>query len=329
MASKSNRRFFLTKSLWIFVFLVAMASLASCSMADKRTLESKPYPSSPSADKQVPYKSSEGGVPGGSSNAPSTRSEPKVASHLAPQTTIPTPTPEIIRKIVKTGDIRLVVKTYEPFSSALEKQVSVAGGYISQAQINRGPGEISSAQIILRIPPDKLDLLVSWLRDQGIVTSENIKADDISEQYYDLKSRLDNARKFEARLLDMLKTQTGNLQELVLVEEKLNQVREQIEQFEGKIRYFDNIAAMSTLTLNVSVEEHYVSPKSPTFGDRAAEVWRDSVQALVAFIQGLGLIVVGLIPWLIPLGIILAIGWYLLKFIWRFLTRLMNKEPKP
>lgn len=228
-----------------------------------------------------------------------------------------TPAPEIRLKIIKNAQINLVVKAFEPFSSSFEKQVAATGGYIAQSQVTRGTGAISSASITVRVPPDQLDLLVSWLRDQGIVTSENIKADDISEQYYDLKARLENSRRFEARLLDMLKTQTGTLEDVVRVEEKLNQVREQTEQFEGKLRYFDNLVGLSTLAINVTVEEHYVSPQEPTFGEQVQKVWGNSWQGLKEMAQGIGLVVIGLVPWLIPLAILLTVVWFGVKLCWK------------
>jgi hypothetical protein len=71
--------------------------------------------------------------------------------------------------------------------------------------------------------------MVSWLREQGIIQSENIKAEDVSEEYYDIQARLENAKRLEARLLDMVQKNTGKLADLVLLEEKLGEVRERIE----------------------------------------------------------------------------------------------------
>lgn len=291
------------------LFLVAVN--AGCSMGAKRSDSMPGSTSRPQAPSPAVTTESGQGAPsiGMTSNSGDTT-----------RIVVPAGQP-VVRKIVKNGELSLVVKVFEPFSDALQKQVTDAGGYVSQTQVNRGVKSISSAHVTLRVPPEKLDALVAWLRTQGIVTSEKITAEDVSEQYYDLKARLDNARRFEERLLAMLKTQTGNLQEVVLVEEKLNQVRQQIEQFEGRLRYLDNLIGMSVLTLNVSVEEHYVSPAAPTFGDRAARVWRDSVESLQEFTQGIGLLLVALVPWSIPIALVLAGFWFVGKLVWRFLKK--------
>jgi hypothetical protein len=263
-------------------------------------------------------------------SAPAPREAPSAAPtriaatqlQKAPDVTRETAQPAAMtRKIIKNGQLGLVVKSYEPFFDALQKRVAEVDGYISEIETSRGSGQVSSSQIIMRLPPERLDQFVSWLREQGVLTSEKITAEDISEQYYDLKARLENARKFEARLLEMLKTQTGKLQDLVLVEEKLNQVREQIEQLEGKVRYFDNLIGMSTLTLNIRVEEKYTPSRGPTFGDRASEAWHNSIDSLKETFQLLGLILIALVPWLVPIALIAIIGWYSIRLLLRRLRR--------
>ncbi len=217
------------------------------------------------------------------------------------------------RKIIKNGELGLSVKSYEPFFVLLQEQIKSNDGYIGQIETHKSTNAISSAHIILRLPPEKIDNFVGWLREQGVMYSEKITADDVSEQYYDLKARLENARRFENRLQEMLRTNTGKLEDLVLVEEKLNQIREQIEQFEGKIRYFDNLVGMATLTLNISVQESYIAYHAPSFTERAAEVWQQSLASLKEFCQVIGLMVVALIPWFIPLAAIAVLLWYFIK----------------
>lgn len=237
--------------------------------------------------------------------------------------------PAIQRKIIRNGDFSVRVKSYDPFSVALQKQLALTGGYISQTEVNRNSSSIYSASITLRLPPEQLDAFLDWLRTQGVVTSEKLTTDDITEKYYDLKARLENARRFEARLLEMLKTQTGRLEDVLAVEEKLNQIREQIEQMEGRLRVLDSLVSMSTVTLRVSVEEYYVAPVEPTFSDRASRVWRDSVRALKEFVQGLGLVIVALIPWLIPIAIILGSVFLILRALYRFIRRRMTQPTQP
>jgi hypothetical protein len=209
-------------------------------------------------------------------------------------------TPIVARKIIQSGEVTIQVKRYQPFFSALEKRMKTLNGYMANIQSRRTGDTVSSASLTLRVPPERLTQLVSWLREQGNLSSEKITSEDISEQYYDLKARLENARRFENRLLEMLKSETGNLQELILVEEKLNQTREQIEQMEGKLRYFDALTNLATLIVQVQVESHYVPPDKPTFVQRARHAWRDSIDGMFAAGQALAILIVAALPWMLP-----------------------------
>ena len=225
------------------------------------------------------------------------------------------------RKIIHNGEITLVVKHYEPFFKALQRQLAQSGGYLAHIEATRNGQEVATATIRFRVPPDKLHLMVSWLGEQGVVASERVTAEDISEQYYDLKARLQNAQRFEERLIQMLRTQTGKLNDVVLVEEKLNQIREQIEQMEGKLRLYDHLVDLATLTLNVRIEQHYVPPHYPTFGERAMMAWRDSTQALRQVAQGTALLAITISPWILPLA---AFGFLLRIILLQRIRRLLQ-----
>ena len=227
----------------------------------------------------------------------------------------------VARKIIQSGEVTIQVKRYEPFLDALEKQIRILNGYVSNVQSHRSGEAVSSAALTLRVPPERLTTLVSWLREQGLLTSERITTEDISEQYYDLQARLENARRFEARLLEMLKTQTGGLQDLILVEDKINQTREQIEQMEGRIRYFDALTNLATLNVQVQVESVYIPPQKPTFGNRLIHAWKDSIEALSMAGQAVVLLSVSALPWIPPL---FAFGW-ILRIIIRHVRRRNQK----
>ena len=246
-----------------------------------------------------------------------------VVTTAAPSSPSPISLPLLTRKIIRNGSFAVTVKAFDTFFTELRSQASIRGGFIAQVQANRGAGWVSAAQIVVRIQPEQVDAFTSWLRDQGTLTSEQLTSEDISEQYFDLSARLQNARRFEMRLLEMLRTQTGKLQDLVLVEEKLNQIREQIEQFEGKIRLYDHLTGLATLTLSVRVEEHYVVSHPPTFSELVLSTWRNSTHVLRECLEVFTLTCVAITPW-IPFLLVLVITIWLLQR--RLLSGLRRKQ---
>ncbi len=229
------------------------------------------------------------------------------------------PSPE--RKIITSGQVALTVKVYDPFYKALEQQLQQVGGYVSNLEATRDSGSVRFATITIRIPPARTNLMVSWLREQGMIQSENIKAEDVSEEYFDIQARLQNAKRLESRLLDMVQKNTGKLEDLILLEEKLGEVRENIEQMEGRIRNMDRLISLATLTLNVQVQSS-ITVATPTFASRALYAWKNSLKALKEVSQSGLLALIAILPWILPVGLAVVILMFVFKGIRRvFRTR--------
>jgi len=222
------------------------------------------------------------------------------------------------RKIITTGQIALTVKVYDSFYKSLEQQLQQVGGYVSSLEATRDSGSVRYATIAIRIPPARTNLMVSWLREQGMIQSENIKAEDVSEEYYDIQARLANAKRLEARLLDMVQKNTGKLSDLVLLEEKIGEVRENIEQMEGRIRNMDHLISLATLTLNVQVQGS-TTVANPTFASRAIQAWKDSLEALKEVSQSGLLALIAVLPWILPVSLAVLILTFLFKGIRKML----------
>lgn len=253
-------------------------------------------------------------------NAPETPAKLSSLGYIESKLATPTTPPETTRKIIQTGQVTLSVKHYDSFYKALQKEVQQTGGYVSNLEANRDSGTVTLARIVIRIPPARTNLMVSWLREQGEIQSENIKAEDVSEEYYDIHARLENSKRLESRLIDMVKTNTGKLEDLILLEEKLGEIREKIEQMEGRIRNMDRLISLATLSLNVQVQSS-TTITAPTFSSRAASAWKDSVIALKEVSQGLLLALITIVPWVVPLCLAAVILMFVFKVIRRIFRR--------
>jgi hypothetical protein len=225
-----------------------------------------------------------------------------------PKSTVPG---EVARKIIQSGHVSLYVKHYDPFYQALQKQLAQEGGFISNLEANRSSGKLLSARIVVRVPSTRTNIFVSWLHEKGEIISEKITAEDVSEEFYDTQARLANAKRLESRLIDMVKTHTGKLQDLILLEEKIGEIRGQIEQMEARIRTLNRLVSLATLTIDVQVTNTTVN-QAPTFASRIGKTWRKSTEALTDFLKDTTLVFIGVLPW-IPV-FILMIGMMLLIF---------------
>src|SRR5207237_684198 len=102
----------------------------------------------------------------------------------------------------------------------------------------------------------------------GKLESVNVNAEDVGEEFTDVTARMGNARRLESRLIDLLATRTGKLKDVLDVEQELARVREEIDRYEGRLRYLRAHAVLSTSTTSPSIG----SPATRTGARRSSAV---------------------------------------------------------
>ncbi len=140
-----------------------------------------------------------------------------------------------------------------------------------------------------RCPSLRFDELTEGLQPIGRLEFVNVGAEDVSEEFVDLTARVGNGRRLEDRLVELLRTRTGKLQDVLSVERELARVREEIERMEGRLRFLKTSAQLSTLSVSLHepvpiVASHGPGPIVEAF--RAA--WRNFVGVLAGAIASLG-----------------------------------------
>jgi len=213
------------------------------------------------------------------------------------------------RKIIRTGSLLIEVDDYDKVRGAIDGLVRGAGGFIASVEAGRQEGVVGSATLTLRLPEGQLDGAVAALARLGTLRRESIRAEDVSESYYDLASRLRNAKRLEERMLE-LASKTAGVKDLLQVEQEVGRVREGIEVMEGQLRALDDRTSLATLTVELVTRQTYVAIQDIGFTTRIGHAFEGSVRALAAAGQALILFLVAALPWLLPIG---AGAWLLLR----------------
>jgi hypothetical protein len=215
------------------------------------------------------------------------------------------------RKIVRTGELRVVVEGFEAARGQLDAIVGEAGGFIADLTVTHRDRSVSAATFTLRIPSARFDEVVAKLRPLGEVQDERTQAEDISESYYDMEARTKNARTLEGRMLDLVKNHSGAIADLLQIERELGRIRDEIERMDGRMRSWDNLLAMSTLRVTLDTRVAYVAAAPVGLGDRVASRWSASIEGVGNFFANLLLGAVELLPWLPLLAApIILVLWY-------------------
>lgn len=143
------------------------------------------------------------------------------------------------RKLVKSAVMRLEVDAYAAAREQLDAALGRAGGHVARARVEHADGSVAFASLELRVPAAALDGFSRELARLGTVLHEEIRTDEISDEYYDAQARLDSSRQLERRLLEFAGSKTSDVKELLEVERELARVREGIETLAGRLAGYD------------------------------------------------------------------------------------------
>jgi len=172
--------------------------------------------------------------PGSDASAPTSSTS---TAGAMPQAERALPKPESVqRKIIYKASVDLVVEDFTAVPSRVEAMVKQFDAYIAQANISGSPGSPRSGHWTIRVPVDNYDRLRAVVQGLGEVRSVVSNSQDVSEEYYDAQARIRNSKKQEERLLKLLETATGKLEEVLKVESELARVRGEIERIEPSRR---------------------------------------------------------------------------------------------
>ncbi|MFL5465666.1 MAG: DUF4349 domain-containing protein [Gemmatimonadaceae bacterium] len=205
--------------------------------------------------------------------------------------------------VIRTGQAFIEVDKVDPAILKIRQLAAQVGGYITNSSVSGGRDQIRQATFELKIPAAKYDQAVGTLSTIGKVETVTSNAQDVGEEFVDVTARVQNSRRLEERLISLLANRTGKLDEVLRVERELARVREQIERYEGRLRYLTARVSMSTLTITVHEPAPLIgnNPGENPIGSALRRAWHNFVALIAGFIASLGI--------LIPLGLIGAAGW--------------------
>jgi hypothetical protein len=208
------------------------------------------------------------------------------------------------QRIIYTGEIRLVVKDFDSAKAEIDRLLQKAEGFIANFAEDRVYGDQRHGHWVVRVPVPAFQGFLDELASLGVAESQGIDGQDVTAEYIDLEARLKNQRVLEDRMLKLLEDRSGEIKEIIAVEEQLARVRGEIEQMEGRLRYLKDRTELTTVTIDVREDKSYVPPAPPTLAARVTSSWTDSLTGLRQFGESALVILVGAIPWLLVLAVI-------------------------
>lgn len=213
------------------------------------------------------------------------------------------------RSIIQTGTLVVRTEDLEMAEKDILAYVRKYNGFVQSSQSSNLEGPIRTLNFTLRIPVQKFEEALTYFSTLGVPVTKSVVSEDITAQIVDLDARLKVMRAQEESYLNILK-QSKVLKDSITVQDRLMQLRADIESMDSQLRAQRELAALSTINLSLTTSAVPVSADQSSNWANNALV--GSLENLRGVGQGVGAFLIFLLvmtPLWAPIAILV---WWLL-----------------
>jgi len=234
------------------------------------------------------------------------------------------------RLVIMNASLSIVVDDPASTVDAITQLTKGMGGFVvslNTYETYYGPESkpAQQANLTIRVPSEKLDEAMRQIKGMAVeVKSENMSGQDVTAEYTDLKSRLKNLEAAEKQLQSIMEEATKT-EDVLAVYSQLVYTREQIEVIKGQMKYYEESATFSAITLdiipNIVTQPIEVGGWHPE--GAAKQAIEDTVRFLQNMTDSLIYFSIARLPFLVIVGVpAFLIG----RVVWK---RVKKNAPKP
>lgn len=212
------------------------------------------------------------------------------------------------RTVIRTASLDLAVENVTRALEDVGRIASGAGGFVARSSLGTqriGDDEYQVASITIRVPDQEFEGVMARLRSLATeVMNENSESADVTEEFTDLQARLRNLEATERQYLAFLE-RAQDLDDILIITDRMNQVRAEIERVQGRINLLENLSELTTITVHLmpaAARAHLPSPEPERITNpltAAREAWERSLETLAVIASGV-LTVVVYSWWIVP-----------------------------
>lgn len=199
------------------------------------------------------------------------------------------------RKLIQNSSLTVQTRDFDAFVSGVSAKITELGGYAESSRVSgteTGASGSRYAEIVARIPADRLEQFTGTVSSLGTVISRQTSVSDITMTYVDTEARLSALRAEQESLLRLLES-AESVSDIIALRDRLSNVQYELESYQSKLRTYDNLVQYSTVTLNISEVEREEDP------DAGQSVWSQIGANLSKNFYMLGKAAQGLFVWFV------------------------------
>jgi len=159
------------------------------------------------------------------------------------------------RKLIRNANVDLEVVNFDIAAQKITAFASEERGYIATSSSEKQANGKLRGEVVVKVLPENLDRFLQKIRGLGELKNQTLGTEDVTKAYFDTDARLKNARVLEQRLVEMLKKKSEDINDLLQVEKELARVREQIEQMQGELKFWDSQVQFATVTISLAEKD--------------------------------------------------------------------------
>ncbi len=227
------------------------------------------------------------------------------------------------RLVIKNASLSIVVEAPGDTMDSISQLASDLGGFVVSSNFYKlqldGGLEVPQASITIRVPSDKLDQALEAIKTgAGQILNENISGQDVTQEYTDLESRLRNLEKAEGQLTAIME-QAWETEDVLSVYNRLVDVQEQIELIKGQMKYFEQSAALSAISVDIQANEAVQPLKIGNW--QPVGVAKRAIQALINTLEVIANLLIWIGLYILPVILIL---FFPVRWIWRGVKKVLS-----
>lgn len=232
------------------------------------------------------------------------------------------------RLVIENADLAIVVKDPRARMAEITALANEFGGFVVSSNLYQSSSptgqEVPEASIVIRVPSERLDEALNRIKEDAVdIQYENRSGQDVTSQYVDLQAQLKAKQAAEAKLLEIM-DQAVRAEDVLAIYLQVQTVQTEIEQLKGQIKYLEESAALSAISVRLIAEEGTqpieVGPWKP---EGAA---KEAIQDLIFFFQNFVEFLIRFFLLTLPALILIAIPLFVVYLLGRAVYRRVRRS---
>jgi Flp pilus assembly protein TadB len=141
--------------------------------------------------------------------------------------------------------------------------------------------------MVIRVKSESFDKLLHGILEQAVrIDNKTINAEDVTSEFVDAEARLKSKKEAEEQFALILK-KANTINDILAVQEQLRAIREEIESYQGKLKYLNDKVNYCTVNIKFYEKSNYIPSSESGFFYRVSKAFATGWQGVVAFFIGL------------------------------------------